>query len=183
MRDFAEQTLKQAAKKAGLDPARVMDVSASDNLTIPRPRIEYQFLPEAWTRTGRKLGIVRQGRTQTRKRELYEVRLDVTANILADDAAWLSTFKREFAKAFPPGANDDQGNFVKIRIQQATFSTPPSKRVGTEAISVFTKVNDLFSISFVWRLTRDEVANLIHSVTILPPDWKEYQGEKQHGKG
>ena len=181
MRNFAEQIIRQAAEKAGLDPSNVMDVSAADNLTIPRPRIECQFLPETWTRTGRKLGIIRQGRKQTRKRELYEVRLLSTANILAEDEAWLSAFKREFVKAFPPGANDDQGNFVKIRVQEASFTKPASKRVGKDAITVFTKVNDLLTISFVWRLTQEETDNLIHAVNILPPDWKENTGEKQNG--
>lgn len=181
MRNFAEQAIKQAAEKAGIAPEKVMDVSASDNLTIPRPRIECQFLPESWKRTGRKLGIVRKGRTQTRKRELYEVNLTVTANILAEDNAWLSAFKREFIKAFPPGANDDQGNFVKIRVQEASFTKPASKRVGTSAITVFTKVNDLLTISFVWRLTQEETDNLIHRINILPPEWREVTGEKQNG--
>lgn len=181
MRNFAEQAIRQAAEKAGLDPSNVMDVSAADNLTIPRPRIEYQFLPESWKRTGRKLAVIRNGKTQTRKRELYEVRLTMTANILAENDAWLSNFKREFVKAFPSGMNDSQGNFVKIRVQEASFSKPASKRVGKDAITVFTKVNDLLTISFVWRLTQDETNNLIHSVTVLPPEWKEYAGENQNG--
>lgn len=180
MRNFADNIIKQAASVAGLDNSRIMDVSAADNLTIPRPRIEFQFLPESWKRTGRKLGVTRHGTTQTRKKELYEVRLDVTANILAEDETWLANFKREFVKAIPSGANDSQGNFVKIRVQQATFTKPPAKRVGTSAITVFTKVNDLLSISFVWRLTQDETNILIHSVNILPPEWEEYTGE-QHG--
>lgn len=172
MRDVAVNTLRTAAHSAGLDPAKVMEVSAADNLTIPRPRIEYQFLPETWTRSGRKLAVTRHGRTQTRKRELYEVRLDVTANILAEDPVWLAGFERKFAKAFPVGVNDEQGNFVKIRIQEATFSQPAAKRVGETSISVFTKVSTLFSIAFTWRLTREETENLIHTVTILPPEWE-----------
>lgn len=172
MRDFAVKTLRAAAEQAGLDPARVMAVSAADNLTIPRPRVEYQFLPETWTRTGRTLAVTRRGRTQTRKKELYEVRLDVTANILADDTAWLAGFERAFAAAFPAGANDGLGNYVKIRIQEATFSQPPAKRVGESSISVFVKVSTLFSIAFTWRLTREKTENLIHSVTILPPEWE-----------
>lgn len=180
MRNFAEHAIKQAAEKAGLPQSNVMDVSAADNLTIPRPRIECQFLPESWKRTGRKLAVVRNGKSQTRKRELYEVRLTVTANILAENDAWLSRFKREFVKAFPSGVNDDQGNFVKIRVQEAAFSKPASKRVGKDAITVFTKVNDLLTISFVWRLTEEETDNLIHAINILPPEWK-VPGEKQNG--
>ena len=64
-----------------------INLAKKDNLTIERPRIEVQFLPERYTRTGRKLAVTRTKTELVRKRELYEVELTVNANILADDRA------------------------------------------------------------------------------------------------
>ena len=89
MQTFATGIITRAAAAAGLPKGRVIDIVKKDNLTIERPRVELQFLPEKYTRTGRKLGLRHTKTEQIRKRELYEVELTVNANVLADDRAWL----------------------------------------------------------------------------------------------
>lgn len=73
----------------GCPEGRVIDMVKKDNLTLQRPRIELQFLPEKYTRTGRVLGVRRTALQQERTRELYEVVQTVNANVLADDRPWL----------------------------------------------------------------------------------------------
>lgn len=171
MQAFATDIITRAALAAGLPEGRVMEQSAADNLTIPRPRLELQFLPERYTRTGRTLAYRRTKTELVRKRELYVVELSAAANALAEDRAWLAAFCYDFAAALPAGANDSRGNWVKIRAEKATFSRPADKRVGDTIIAVFEKANQLFSLSFTWRITVEEAENLIPSFT-LNTHWK-----------
>ena len=171
MRTLAMEIVTAAAKAAGLSEDRVMDASASDNLTIPRPRVEVAFLPDSYTRTGRKLAVTRRKATytQTTKKELYEVRFDMTAHVLAEDGAWLEGFEHAFVAAFPRGVNDERGNWVRIRIAEATFKTEPTKRVGTQAIKVFSKVDTLFLITLTGRVTQAAEQNMIELIKIAAP--------------
>ncbi len=56
MRDLLLEKIAEAAELLGLPRDRVMTKSLKDNLTLPRPRLELDFLPETYTRTGRLLG-------------------------------------------------------------------------------------------------------------------------------
>lgn len=177
MQTFAMETITRAALAAGLPEGRIIDLAKKDNLTIERPRIEVQFLPERYTRTGRKLAVTRQSVEAgdgtkklmlCRKRELYEVELTVNANILADDRAWLEAFCVDFVARLPRGGNDSRGNWIKVRAQKATFGRAPDKRVGDEIIEVFTRVNRLFVLTFTGRITREEAETLIPAYTINP---------------
>ena len=163
MRTFATDIITRAALAAGLPEGRVIDKTQKDNLTIKRPRMELQFMPERYTRSGRTLGLSRDGAVQTRKRELYVVEQDVAANAMADDEAWLERFSYAFIAALPRGRNDANGNWVKIRAQKATFSRPPDKRVGDKVIEVFPRANRLFLVTFTWRVTGEETESLIPS--------------------
>lgn len=168
MQAFAREVVTRAALAAGLPEGRVIDIVKKDNLTIERPRLEVQFLPEKFTRTGRKLAAYRAEKTHIRKRELYAVELTVNANVLADDRDWLEAFCMAFAVALPRGGNDSRGNWIRVRAQQATFSRPPDRRVGNEVIEIFTKVNRLFVLTFTGRVTAEEREALIPSWTINP---------------
>lgn len=168
MQSFATEVITQAALAAGLPEGRIIDIAKKDNLTLERPRIEIQFLPEKLTRTGRKLAVTRTKTALVRKRELYGVELTVNAHILADDRAWLEAFSVDFVAALPRGGNDSRGNWVRVRAREATFGRAPDKRVGEAVIEVFTKVNRLFVLTFTGRITRDETVDLIPSLTIKP---------------
>ena len=63
MQTFAREVITRAALAAGLPEGRVIDMAKKDNLTLQRPRMELQFLPEKYTRTGRTLGLARHRRT------------------------------------------------------------------------------------------------------------------------
>lgn len=166
MQAFATEVITHAALAAGLPEGRVIDIVKKDNLTIERPRIELQFLPEKLTRTGRKLDVRRTKTELVRKRELYEVELTVNANVLADNRAWLEGFSVDFVDHLPRGENDSRGNWIQVRAQKATFGRPPDKRVGDEVIEVFTKVNRLFVLTFTGRITNEETEALIPSFNI-----------------
>ena len=168
MQTFAMETITRAALAAGLPEGRIIDLANKDNLTIERPRIEVQFLPERYTRTGRKLAVTRTKTEHIRKRELYEVELTVNANVLADDRAWLEAFCVDFVAGLPRGGNDSRGNWIKVRAQKATFGRAPDKRVGDEVVEVFVKVNRLFVLTFTGRITREEAETLIPAYTINP---------------
>ena len=168
MQTFATGIITRAALSAGLPKGRVIDIVKKDNLTIERPRVEIQFLPERYTRTGRKLAVTRTKTEQIRKRELYEVELTVNVNALADDRAWLEAFSVDFVARLPRGGNDSRGNWIKVRAREATFSRAPDKRVGDEVIEVFVKVNRLFVLTFTGRITKEEAEKLIPSFTINP---------------
>lgn len=172
MRAFALETLTNAAIKAGLEQTKIMDVSAADNITIPRPRLEYQFLPETYIRTGRKLDIGRESGKQVLKKELYEVSLEVTANVLAEDPLWLANFEFDFVASLPRGGDDQRGNWVKIRVQKATFKNPPTKRVGETDIKIFNKLNTLFSLTFTGRVTEVVKKDLLKDVTFNDPEYR-----------
>lgn len=163
MRDLARETIRAAAATAGLAPEKVYELVEADNLTIKRPYMTLQFLPETYRRTGRKLGITRTETEIVRKRELYEVELVVAANALAEDEAWLADFAYRFVASLPGGLNDLRGNWVKIRAQKAAFSKPADKRVGKKVIEVFKKRDQLFEIAFTGRITAEERENLIRN--------------------
>ena len=166
MQELAKSVITAAAIAAGLPEGRVMDQTEKDNLTLVRPRVELQFLTESYKRTGKKLGIAYTKTALVRKKELYLVTLPVTAHVLADNRQWLGAFCHDFVAALPGGVNDSRGNWVKIRAEKAEFSRAPDKRVGESIIEVFTKVNELFSLSFIWRITAEEAQVLIPSINI-----------------
>lgn len=187
MQAFAREVITRAALAAGLPEGRVIDIVKKDNLTIKRPRVELQFLPEKYTRTGRKLAVTRTKTEQIRKRELYEVELTVNANALADDRAWLEAFSAAFVANLPRGGNDSRGNWIRVRAQRATFGRSPGKRVGEKVIEVFTRVNRLFVLTFTGRITGEELAELIPSLTITTCIRQQgedpYGDEKECGRG
>lgn len=168
MQAFATEVITRAAQSAGLPEGRVMDIVKKDNLTINRPRLELQFMPERYTRTGRKLAVIRTKTDLIRKRELYEVELTVNANVLADNREWLEAFSLAFVAALPHGGNDSRGNWVKVRAQEATFGREPDRRVGEKVIEVFTRVNRLFVLTFTGRITGEEYDKLIRTIIIKP---------------
>ena len=169
MRELFDSVIANAAREAGLPEERIFGVASNDNLTLPRPRIEVDYLPGSYRRTGRKLAVTRANGMQTTKKELYEAIVDLTANVYADNEAWLAAFEYDFVAAFPRGVDDARGNWVQIRVEKATFTTPPEKRVGNKEIKVFTKVNTLFALRFTGRITEEEKVRLMQTINIHAP--------------
>lgn len=179
MNTFIIKTITDAATIAGLTPTQIMETSEADGLTLPRPRLEYRFLPEVLTRSGKKLAIKRENGKQTTKRELYTVKQDVLVNIFAkveNAESWLAQFCPAFVAALPRGGNDAAGNWVVVRAHKATQSRPPVKRVGTTEIRVMERFSTLYQLQFTGRITADETESVILDVTINAP--KIYIGRK-----
>ena len=164
--------ITETAVAAGLPEKQVWgNPSESDNLTLKRPRLEVDILPETYTRTGRKLASARSDGRQTVKKEVYAARQEVTCHVLAEDEAWLTHFCRDFLEMLPRGINDEAGNYVKITASEATFSAPKAKRVGTAEIKILSRVDTLLLIVFTWRITTEIHKDLIKSLNIKPPLW------------
>lgn len=165
MQSLIMQSIATAAYAAGLPRERVILETMADNLTLPRPRLEVQFLPVRYEESGRALALRRTKQNELRKREAYRATQPVIATVFAEDTEWLSAFSYYFIQAFPKGFNDSRGNYVAITAEEATFSKKPDKRVGNTVIQVFSKVETLFKLGYVWRITRDEEVALIPSIT------------------
>ncbi len=161
------EKVRDGAELLGLPRERVISKSLSDNITIPRPRIELDFLPETLTRGGRKLGAERidQGALNI-KRELYEVSLPIAAQILADDEDWLKEFSYRLIAALPRGFNDDAGNFVKLTATQGEWENMAVRRVGDTVIEPIVKRGCLLHLTALWRVTADEAAELIKTINL-----------------
>lgn len=168
---LATEIIQQAAQEAGLPEGRVIDQPKGDNLTLPRPRLELQYISENYTKSGQTLAYNRTLDSLQQKKELYVVTLAVAANVLADNDEWLAEFCYDFTRILPRGVNDSRGNWVKISASAATFGRQVAPRVGNVSIEVFRKLNQLFSLDFTWRITDEEAFALIPSFTIQT-NWK-----------
>ncbi len=176
MKNLIKSIVKQAALNAGLPEGRVLDESSKDNLTIPRPRIELQWLGEAFTSSVKTLAATRAkdatGQCMELKTQLYTVKEEVAANILADDEDWLADFYPRFLSFLPRGITDAQGNWVKIRAARASSSGYAKKHLGTRSIQVFSKASQLLVLTFEWRVTKTERFKLINKIDIRLPKIK-----------
>ena len=169
--ELAAEIIRQTAQAAGLPEGRVIDQPKADNLTLPRPRLELQFLQENYTKSGQTLAFTRSRDSLQQKRELYVVTLAVAANVLADNDEWLAGFCYDFTRLLPRGTNDSRGNWVRIAATSSTFGRQPAPRIGNANIEVFRKLNRLFSIDLTWRVTDEEAFSLIPAFTITT-NWK-----------
>ena len=168
MRDLILEKVADAAELLSLPRERVMTKSAKDNLTLPRPRIELDFLPETYNRTGRLLGSQPAGAqnicAKTIRKELYEISLPVAAQILADDPTWLKEFCYRLAAALPRGFNDSLGNYVKLEAAQGQWEGFTLKRVGNAVIDPIVKRGYILHLNALWRVTKNELQNYITAV-------------------
>ena len=163
MRDLILGKVADAAELLGLARERVMSKSAQDNLTLPRPRIELDFLPENYDRTDRLLGSKPTGANNIKaiRKELYQVNLPIAAQILADDPAWLKEFCYRLAAALPRGFNDSSGNYVRLQTAQGEWEGFTLKRVGSAVIDPIVKRGYMLHLNAVWRITKDELMNYV----------------------
>ncbi len=163
------EKVRDGAELLGLPRGRVISKSLSDNMTIPRPRIELDFLPETLTRSGRKLGIVPGDADSVNiKRELYTVSLPIAAQILADDEDWLKEFSYRLIAALPRGFDDDAGNHVKLTATQGEWENMAVRRVGDTVIEPIIKRGHLLHLNALWRITANEreAAELIRNIIL-----------------
>lgn len=165
MRDLILEKVRDSAELLGLPRERVMTKSEKDNITLPRPRIELDFLPETFTRTGRPLGSIPVGAESFhQRRELYQVSLPVAAQILFSDPARLKEFCYRLVAALPRGFNDAAGNYVKLRAHKGEWEGFTLKRVGDQVIDPIVKRGYLLHLNVTWRVTGDRLLNYITEI-------------------
>ncbi len=175
IRDLIMEKVRDGAELLGLPREKVMGKSLRDNLTLPRPRIELDFLPETLTRSGRKLGAGRIDRGALNiKRELYEASLPIAAQILADDEAWLKEFSWRLIAALPRGFDDEAGNYVRLTAAQGEWENLAVRRVGDTVIEPIVKRGCLLHLTALRRITAGEAAELIKDINLTI-------GGKNHG--
>lgn len=167
IRDLILEKVREAAGLLGLPGERVMTKSTKDNLTLPRPRIELDFLPETYESSGRLLGPPAAAENIGRyKRELYLVSLPIAAQILASDPIWLKEFSHRLVAALPRGFNDSAGNYVKLRASEGEWEGYSARRVGDQVIDPIVRRGYLLHLGAAWRVTREELVNYIRSVNL-----------------
>jgi hypothetical protein len=168
MRGLLLEKVRDAAEPLGLDRDLVMTQSLKDNITLPRPRIELEFPPETYERSGRLLGGQRLSADVLKvKKELYQITMPAAAQIFADDEFWLKEFCYRLAAALPRGFNDKAGNYVKLTSRQGEWEGQAVRRVGSAEINPIPKYGYILHINAVWRITSDELTKLITRF-----DWK-----------
>ncbi len=176
MQDLIFDVIRRTAEQLGLPEGRVM-TEGKDNLTVPRPRIEVQFMGEVYRSEVKTIGITRfkneNDNFQELKKQVYIVREQAGLNVLAEDSAWLKSFCSGLIAEMPRGVNDTLGNWVKIRIESAEGKTSPEKRVGTTSIKVLSKVGKFLVVTFEGRIAVTEQARLFETVSINLPSVRQ----------
>ena len=173
MKALVKAFISEAAKKSGLPEGRIFDESERDNLTIPRPRIELQWLGETYTSAVKTLASTRlktdEGNLLEVKTQLYTVREEVAVNILSNGETWLASFYPKFIASLPRGITDAQGNWIKVRASRAESSGYAKKHLGSKAVQVFSTPSQWLVLSFEWRVTKTEQFKLINKIDIRLP--------------
>lgn len=170
MRDLILEKVRDAAELLGLPRERVMTKSDKDNLTLPRPRVELDFLPETFNRTGRLLGHKPAGVVDHKiiRKELWRINLPVAAQVLAIDPDWLKEFCYRLAAALPRGFDDQFGNYVEIDARQGRWEGFTVKRVGDAVINPLPKHGYIIHLNITWRITEDQVQRYITEFSLNP---------------
>lgn len=169
MQDFILNFIDTVAQKAELPQNRLMSKSASDNLTLLQPRLEYEFLPEKIKRSGRKLAIWRDKDTQTTKKELYTVSQDIKMTLFSENKDFRTAFCRNFLINMPKNNNDAFGNYIKISANNFEMLDPPVKRVGEIVIAITKSYDAILTLNFTYRITTEHSENLIKTIDIKTP--------------
>lgn len=169
IRQLILEKVRDAAETLGLPRERVITQSKKDNLTLPRPRVEIQFLPATYLRTGRRLGRTETAETSAvEKKELYQITLPAAAQALADDPAWLRDFVAGLIPALATAFNDHSGNFVRLRCERGEWENEAVQRVGGNftVIEPLVKRGYLLHLNATYRATAEEAAALINNIQL-----------------
>ncbi|MFH2064983.1 MAG: hypothetical protein ABIK15_07290 [Pseudomonadota bacterium] len=176
MRAFARQIITAAAVTAGMDADSIMDKPDKQNLLLPTPRMELEYMPEDYKRTFRKIvkfndpppapedpedpeEPVTQRVIRSR---IYENTLTVRAEVRTDDEAWLEAFVKDFILDMPHKTADSDNNLVTIKTVRAVRGG-----FGSKLVEVFKKRSNAIHITFTGMLCRDDLIPLIRDVNII----------------
>jgi hypothetical protein len=163
MKTFVEGVIRQAAAQTGIE--KVVLHTAS-NLTLPKPRLEFEFLPETYIPTGRKIAKRKADGKQIMVNERYEVDTPAMLYIIDNDDARIEHLSRKLVLSFPRGVADTYNNWVRIRAALAEWTGFKAPTVGLDAKRIEPLIERSYSVkvSFLWRLTYEEATPYIEQL-------------------
>jgi hypothetical protein len=173
---FIEQVIREAAAKAGLENV-VLYSADIKSIALPKPRLEFQFLPDSYIPTGRKIAkrreAIRDGEGVIRKqqvivKELYEVDTPVMLYIIDNDDYRIGSLSRKLLLAFPKGVADTYNNWVRIRAvlgEWTGFQTTTLGKTMKRIEPIITRSYNI-KVNFTWRLNEELVTPYIEHIEL-----------------
>ena len=170
MRSLARQIITTAAITAGIVETSVMDKPDKQNLLLPTPRMELEYMPEDYKRTFQKIAKFDDPPADPEdpathrviRSRIYRNTLTVRAEVRCDDEDWLETFVKAFILAMPHKTADSGNNLVTIQTTRAVRAG-----FGYKMVEVFKKRSNTLHITFTGMLCRDDQLPLIRDVNII----------------
>lgn len=156
MIEFARQVIKTGAIKAGIPEKNIIDLAA-DSITLPKPRLDIQFLPEVFRKTGRTLAINKSDAGFEKILSVYEVRLGVACNIYTATTQELEKITNAFIKALPRKFANAENNIVKLWVASGQWKIVGGTQVGLTKIEPIKSRSRLIRVDFVYHVTEDRL--------------------------
>jgi len=126
MRQTAESVIKAAAVAAGLPEASVIDKPKKDSLTLPKPRVELEFMPENLIRSVKKIAKFPKPGAEmtyrTMRTRLYVRELTIRASVVTKEEDELEPLVRALLVSMPHRTSDSDNNLVTVKANQAVRS-------------------------------------------------------------
>lgn len=165
MRAFIESVVRDAAGAAGIET--VMLKAASSNITMPKPRVEIEFLQDTFISTGRVIGKRKMNGTEVRVHERYEVDSPVMLHLTDNDDSRVQQLSAGLVLAFPKGVADANNNWVRIKASSAEWRVKNAPVVGIKRIEPLIERLRLIRVSFTWRLTFEQAVPYITDINFI----------------
>lgn len=173
MMTLARRIITETAVKAGIPESNIIDI-APDSITLPKPRLDIQFLPETAIKTGRKLAETRNADGVNNILSLYEVRLSVACNIYTSTVDELEKLSGAFIKALPRKFADAENNIVKLWFASGQWKATGGTQIGLKKIEPIKTRSRLIRIDFIYHVTTDRLTPYLKDF--------EFKHEVQYGK-
>ncbi len=166
MRAFAKQTITDAAVRAGLAAAAVMDKPDRETLLLPEQRMQLDYLPQDITRRFRRIhrsaSEDNPDTHRTIRSRLYRSVLVVMAGIKWDRESGLDRFVLDFLLELPRKAANNDNDLVVIEAFKAVRGG-----FGSRMVEGFTRRSCAVHINFTGMVCRDEEIPLITDVNLV----------------
>lgn len=156
MIEFARQVIKSATIKVGIPEKNIIDL-APDSITLPKPRLDIQFLPEVFTKTGRTLAINKSAAGFEKILSVYEARLGAACNIYTTTTEELEILTTKFIKALPRKFANAENNVVKLWVASGQWKVAGGAQVGLTKIEPIKSRLRLIRVDFIYHITEDRL--------------------------
>jgi hypothetical protein len=163
MKTFFEGLIKEAALKIGIEKVLL---HTATSLTLPKPRLEFEFLPDSYIATGRKIAKRREDGKQIIVHERYEVDTPAMLYVIDNNDERIERLSRELVMAFPKGVADSYNNWVRILPVVGEWTGFKAPTLGAELKRIEPIFERTYSVkvSFKWRLTYEQATPLLDNI-------------------